>query len=42
VDIRDTRFVEEACEGVDPVFISLLIAIPYSYAAPESFVDTNV
>ena len=27
-DIRDTRFVEEACEGVDTVSISLLIAIP--------------
>jgi NAD dependent epimerase/dehydratase len=42
-DIRDTRFVEEACKGVDTVFhLAALIAIPYSYAAPESFVDTNV
>ncbi len=42
-DIRDSRFVEEACRGVDTVFhLAALIAIPYSYTAPESFVDTNV
>ncbi len=42
-DIRDARFVEEACEGIDVVFhLAALIAIPYSYQAPESFVDTNV
>jgi len=42
-DIRDARFVEEASRGVDTVFhLAALIAIPYSYAAPESFVDTNV
>jgi UDP-glucose 4-epimerase len=42
-DIRDARFVEEACRGVDVVFhLAALIAIPYSYQAPESFVDTNV
>jgi UDP-glucose 4-epimerase len=42
-DIRDARFVEAACEGVDTVFhLAALIAIPYSYVAPESFVDTNV
>jgi NAD dependent epimerase/dehydratase len=42
-DIRDVRFVEEACRGMDTVFhLAALIAIPYSYTAPESFVDTNV
>lgn len=42
-DIRDGRLVERACEGVDVVFhLAALIAIPYSYVAPESFVDTNV
>ncbi len=42
-DIRDARFVEQACVGVDTVFhLAALIAIPYSYIAPESFVDTNV
>jgi UDP-glucose 4-epimerase len=42
-DIRDARFVEASCEDVEIVFhLAALIAIPYSYAAPESFVDTNV
>src|SRR5687767_10411677 len=42
-DIRDARFVEAACEGVDVVFhLAALIAIPYSYVATESFLDTNV
>ncbi len=42
-DIRDARFVEEACGGVSIVFhLAALIAIPYSYHAPQSFVDTNV
>lgn len=42
-DIRDARFCEAACEGVDTVFhLAALIAIPYSYTAPESFVQTNV
>ena len=38
-DIRDARFVEKSCEGVDVVFhLAALIAIPYSYQATESFV----
>lgn len=42
-DIRDARFVEDACQDIDVVFhLAALIAIPYSYAAPESFIDTNV
>lgn len=42
-DIRDARFVEQACRGVDTVLhLAALIAIPYSYQAPESFVDTNI
>lgn len=42
-DIRDARFVNAACEGVDTVFhLAALIAIPYSYLAPESFIDTNI
>jgi UDP-glucose 4-epimerase len=42
-DIRDARFVEEATAGIDIVFhLAALIAIPYSYVAAESFVDTNV
>ena len=42
-DIRDKGFVEKALKGVDTVFhLAALIAIPYSYSAPESFIDTNV
>lgn len=42
-DVRDARFVEAACAGVDTVFhLAALIAIPYSYQAPESFLDTNI
>jgi NAD dependent epimerase/dehydratase len=42
-DIRDSGFVQKACEGVDVVFhLAALIAIPYSYLAPESFYETNV
>lgn len=42
-DIRDPRFVREAVQGTDAVFhLAALIAIPYSYIAPASFVDTNV
>ena len=42
-DVRDSRFVENAILGVDVVFhLAALIAIPYSYAAPESFVETNI
>lgn len=42
-DIRDAGFVAEACRGVEIVLhLAALIAIPYSYVAPESFVSTNV
>jgi NAD dependent epimerase/dehydratase len=42
-DVRDARFVEHACEGIEVVFhLAALIAIPYSYVAPESYVETNV
>lgn len=42
-DIRDARYVEESCQHVEVVFhLAALIAIPYSYQAPESFVDTNI
>lgn len=42
-DIRDARFVAEALDGVQVVFhLAALIAIPYSYSAAASFIDTNV
>lgn len=42
-DVRDARHIESACQNISVVFhLAALIAIPYSYAAVESFVDTNV
>jgi len=42
-DIRDAEFVRGAVDGMDMVFhLAALIAIPYSYQAPRSYVDTNV
>lgn len=42
-DIRDWHSVREAMTGCDVVLhLAALIAIPYSYRAPQSYVDTNV
>jgi NAD dependent epimerase/dehydratase len=42
-DIRDPQCVREAMKGCDQVFhLAALIAIPYSYMAPSSYVDTNI
>lgn len=42
-DICDRDSVRQAVQGVDVVFhLAALIAIPYSYHAPESYVRTNV
>lgn len=42
-DVRDPAFVRRAIEGVDIVFhLAALIAIPYSYHAPDAYVDTNI
>jgi NAD dependent epimerase/dehydratase len=42
-DIRDPHYVKHIMKGVDVVFhLAALIAIPYSYHAPDSYVDTNV
>jgi len=42
-DICDTDSVRNAVKGCDIVFhLAALIAIPYSYLAPESYVKTNV
>lgn len=42
-DVRDSRFCREITKDIDTVFhLAALIAIPYSYQAPESYVDTNV
>ena len=42
-DVRDPHFVKHTMRGVDIVFhLAVLIAIPYSYVAPDSYIDTNV
>ncbi len=42
-DVRDPHYCLEITREVDIVFhLAALIAIPYSYAAPASYVDTNV
>lgn len=42
-DVRDPFFCEEICEDIDTVFhLAALIAIPFSYVAPQSYVETNV
>ena len=42
-DIRDPNGVRTAMRGVDQVFhLAALIAIPFSYHSPDSYVDTNI
>jgi NAD dependent epimerase/dehydratase len=42
-DIRDPYSIRKAMDGIDIVFhLAALIAIPYSYDSPESYVDTNI
>lgn len=42
-DVRDPNFCRHIVKGVDTVFhLAALIAIPFSYVAPDSYVDTNV
>jgi NAD dependent epimerase/dehydratase len=42
-DIRDPHYCKEIVQNVDIIFhLAALIAIPYSYIAPDSFVDTNI
>ncbi len=42
-DIRDPNGVREAMTGCDIVFhLAALIAIPFSYHSPDSYVDTNI
>lgn len=42
-DVRDPHFCKHITRDVAMVFhLAALIAIPYSYVAPDSYVDTNV
>lgn len=41
--MRDPNGVRTAMKGVDQVFhLAALIAIPFSYHSPDSYVDTNI
>lgn len=42
-DIRDPNGVRDAMKGMDEVFhLAALIAIPFSYHSPDTYVDTNI
>lgn len=42
-DVRDAHFCKHITKNIDTIFhLAALIAIPYSYIAPDSYVDTNV
>ena len=42
-DVRDPDFCRTLVKGADTVFhLAALIAIPFSYTAPDSYVDTNI
>jgi len=42
-DIRDPHYCKFITKDVDIIFhLAALIAIPYSYVAPDSYVDTNI
>lgn len=42
-DVRDAHYCKYITKDIDVIFhLAALIAIPYSYVAPDSYVDTNV
>ncbi|WP_313757473.1 NAD-dependent 4,6-dehydratase LegB [Tissierella sp.] len=42
-DIRDPNGVRESMKGIEEVYhLAALIAIPFSYHSPDSYVDTNI
>lgn len=42
-DVRDPNLCRQISEGCSIIFhLAALIAIPYSYVAPDSYVDTNI
>ncbi len=42
-DIRDPHYMKHITKNIDIVFhLAALIAIPYSYVAPDSYIDTNI
>lgn len=42
-DVRDPHYCKHITKDADIIFhLAALIAIPYSYVAPDSYVDTNI
>jgi NAD dependent epimerase/dehydratase len=42
-DIRDYNFLEKQTKNIDVIYhLAALIAIPYSYYSPKSYIDTNI
>lgn len=42
-DVRDPHFIKKISKDTDVIFhLAALIAIPYSYVAPDSYIDTNI
>lgn len=42
-DVRDTNYCKHITKDVDTIFhLAALVAIPYSYHAPDSYVETNI
>lgn len=42
-DVRDSHFCKHLVSDIEIIFhLAALIAIPYSYVAPESYLDTNI
>lgn len=42
-DVRDPHYCKHITKDIDTVFhLAALIAIPYSYLAPDSYIDTNI
>lgn len=42
-DVRDAHFCKHITKDIEIIFhLAALIAIPYSYVAPDSYVDTNI
>jgi dTDP-glucose 4,6-dehydratase len=42
-DIRDYNFLEKNTKNIDVIYhLAALIAIPYSYYSPKSYIDTNI
>ena len=42
-DIRDPHFCKELVKDIDLIYhLAALIAIPFSYVSPESYIDTNI